>query len=436
MKKLFLCKNGKLFNDSNEGEVLLMDNNNIHDNNKTKFFYPIITIIIFLLIIIIMILFDIYPHIKIDNGIKSDNVQPKKHIRVQYSKEEALQRGRNYLDKCLAGLLFNNQTITNFSEIKITVIIPLYNNEKMIKSVIRSIQNQIMKEIEIIIINDFSKDNSAQVIEQMQKEDPRIKLINNKKNLGILHSRAIGILQAKGKYILNLDHDDLFLDEDVFETVYYEAEDGNFDIISFIDIQARNYYSSVKKMRDGMCAYHPDNIIVYQPELTYYPIFKNEKFAFVDIRIWGKLISTEVYKNAINSLGKERYTVFNVINEDIIGLFAVCRVAKSYKYIRKYGIFHLMDKSSASSVVTHEHFMHMDVFFADILFDLSTNENKKYAAFIIIPIKTKKYFTLNNENTKLYLIKVIKKILNCKYIDDKYKNKIKNNFSDLPILAL
>ena len=420
MKKLIFWIKGKFSNDSNEGEVLLMDNNNALDNNKTKFFYPIITIIIFLLIIIIMIFFDIYPNYK------------KK--RVQYSKEEALQRGRNYLDKCLAGLLFNNQTITNFSEIKITVIIPLYNNEKMIKSVIRSIQNQIMKEIEIIIINDFSKDNSAQVIEQMQKEDTRIKLINNKKNLGILHSRAIGILQAKGKYILNLDHDDLFLDEDVFETVYYEAEDGNFDIISFIDIQARNYYSSVKKMRDGMCAYHPDNIIVYQPELTYYPLFKNEKFAFIDI--WGKLISTQVYKNAINSLGKERYTVFNVINEDIIGLFAVCRVAKSYKYIRKYGIFHLMDKSSASSVVSHEHFMHMDVFFADILFDLSTNENKKYAAFIIIPIKTKKYFTLNNENTKLYLIKVIKKILNCKYIDDKYKNKIKTNFSDLPILAL
>ena len=278
MKKLISWINGKFSNDSNEGEVLLMDNNNALDNNKTKFFYPIITIIIFLLIIIIMIFFDIYPNYKTDNTINNENGQPKKHIRVQYSKEEALQRGRNYLDKCLAGLLFNNQTITNFSEIKITVIIPLYNNEKMIKSVIRSIQNQIMKEIEIIIINDFSKDNSAQVIEQMQKEDPRIKLINNKKNLGILHSRAIGILQAKGKYILNLDHDDLFLDEDVFETVYYEAEDGNFDIISFIDIQARNYYSSVKKMRDGMCAYHPDNIIVYQPELTYYPIFKNEKY--------------------------------------------------------------------------------------------------------------------------------------------------------------
>ena len=122
----------------------------------------------------------------------------------------------------------------------------------MIKSVIRSIQNQNMKEIEIIIINDFSKDNSVQVISEMQKEDQRIKLINNKKNLGILHSRAIGILQAKGKYILNLDHDDLFLDEDVFETVYYEAEDGNFDIVSFIDIQARNYHSPINKMKDSL----------------------------------------------------------------------------------------------------------------------------------------------------------------------------------------
>ena len=189
-------------------------------------------------------------------------------------------------------------------------------------------------------------------------------------------------------------------------------------------------------MKDGLCAYHPDNITVYQPELTYYPIFKNEKFAFIDIRIWGKLISTKVYKDAINSLGKERYSVYNVINEDIIGLFAVCRVAQSYKYIRKYGIFHLMNKSSASSVVTNEHFTHMDIFFSEILLDLSTNENKKYAAFIIIHIKKKRYFTLNNEKTKLYLIKVIKKILDCKYIDAKYKNKIKTDFSDLEITTL
>ena len=306
----------------------------------------------------------------------------------------------------------------------------------MIKSVIRSIQNQNIKEIEIIIINDFSKDNSSKIIELMQKEDPRIKLINNKKNLGILYSRAIGVFEAKGKYIVNLDHDDLFFDEDVLETALNEAEEGNFDILSFIDVQARHYYARVKNMRDGLCSHNPDNSIIYQPELSYYLIFKNERFAFVDIRIWGKLIKNEVYKKAMNLLGKERYSIFNIINEDIIGIFSISMVAQSYKYIKKYGIFHYNNKNTASRTTTKNHFMYMDIYFSEILFDLSKNENKKYAAFIIIPIKYKYYYTIKDEKTKLYLIKVIKKILNCEYIEEKYKTQIKNEYSYLGNLNL
>ena len=422
MLELYHSKKNKIFHNINEGYIPLKGN-----NKKKKIFFVYLVIAIILFLITIFLLNNNYPH-------HNEAQQSKKRVRTQYSREEALKRGRNYLNICLEGLLINNQSIIKYNEIKISVIIPLYNNEKMIKSVIRSIQNQNMKEIEIIIINDFSKDNSSKVVEEIQKEDPRIKLINNKKNLGILHSRAIGVLEAKGKYILNLDHDDLFFDEDVFETVYYEAEEGNFDIISFIDIQGNNYYCSIKRMKDGWCSYHPDNITVYQPELTYYPIFKDEKFAYIDIRIWGKLIRTEIHKKALNLLGKERYSVYNVINEDIIWLFSICSLAQSYKYIRKYGIFHKRDKASASLIVTKEHFTHMDIFFSEILFDLSKNENKKYSSFIIANIKRKKYFTLTNESTKLYLIKVIKKILSCRYIEEKYKYQIKQSFKDLGII--
>ena len=65
----------------------------------------------------------------------------------------------------------------------------------------------------VILINDHSRDNSLNVILEIQKEDPRIKIINNEKNLGILYSRSKAVLEAKGKYILNLDNDDFFLDE-------------------------------------------------------------------------------------------------------------------------------------------------------------------------------------------------------------------------------
>ena len=78
--------------------------------------------------------------------------------------------------------------------------------------------------------------------------------------------------------------------------------------------------------------------------------------------------------------------------------------------------------------------MKMDIFFSEILFDLSKNENKKYAAFIIIPIKSKFYFTIKNEETKDYLRKMIQKILNCEYIEEKYKNEIRHNYEQLGLL--
>ena len=118
MKKLFCCKKNILLNDTNEGEVLLIENNKAPYNNRTIFNYPLITIILFLLLIIIIILLAIYPHYKKDSNIENENniQQKKRRIRIRYSKEEALQRGRIYLDKCLDGLLFNNQTITDFKE--------------------------------------------------------------------------------------------------------------------------------------------------------------------------------------------------------------------------------------------------------------------------------------------------------------------------------
>ena len=71
-----------------------------------------------------------------------------------------------------------------------------------------------MTDIEIILVNDFSKDNSLKIIEEIKKEDPRIKIINNYKNMGILYSRCIAVLKAKGEYILNLYQDNFFLMKD------------------------------------------------------------------------------------------------------------------------------------------------------------------------------------------------------------------------------
>jgi cellulose synthase/poly-beta-1,6-N-acetylglucosamine synthase-like glycosyltransferase len=90
-----------------------------------------------------------------------------------------LSISRKYINFCIKGLLINNSIKNKFiikNESKITAIIPVFNCQKSIKSSIRSIQNQNMNEIEILLVNDLSQDNSSKIIEEMAIEDSRIKI--------------------------------------------------------------------------------------------------------------------------------------------------------------------------------------------------------------------------------------------------------------------
>ena len=131
---------------------------------------------------------------------------------------------------------------------KISVIIPLYNCEQYIKYTIRSIQNQKMKDFEIILINDNSKDGSLNLVESLQKEDKRIKILNNKKNMGTLYSRSIGTLNARGEYIFPLDNDDMFSEGDIFDTIYNISKYQKYDIVEFKTFDVPNYIN-IKKFK-------------------------------------------------------------------------------------------------------------------------------------------------------------------------------------------
>ena len=99
---------------------------------------------------------------------------------------------------------------------KISVIMPIYNGGKYLYYSLKSILNQTMKDIEIILIDDNSKDNSTQIIRKLMKKDKRIKLIENKENRRILFSKSFGVLNSKGKYILQIDQDDRFINDSAF----------------------------------------------------------------------------------------------------------------------------------------------------------------------------------------------------------------------------
>ena len=93
-------------------------------------------------------------------------------------------------------------------EPKISVIVPIYNSEKYLKKCIDSILNQTLEDIEVILINDGSKDNSHSIcLEYQEKFQEKIKYINNN-NMGCSATRNLGIKEARGKYITFVDSDD------------------------------------------------------------------------------------------------------------------------------------------------------------------------------------------------------------------------------------
>ena len=96
-------------------------------------------------------------------------------------------------------------------------------------------------------------------------------------------------------------------------------------------------------------------------------MFNNDDFTYFDYTIWGKLFKTDVYKKTVNLLTYERYSKFVTYTEDIIGLFVVCNVAESYKFIRKYGVFHKDYFASTSYTAPNELRIFADTFFSEII---------------------------------------------------------------------
>ena len=354
----------------------------------------------------------------------------------------ALERSINFVNETLQGILLSNTTFKSSDNPLVTVVIPVYNGGETITRAIRSIQNQNITDVEIILVNDLSKDNSSNIIEQLIKEDPRIKLINNQKNMGTLYSRCIGSLSAKGKYIFPLDNDDLFLDKDVFHKIAIEtAEKYDFDIVEFRAIEAygiskffkrKVYYPWINKHKKGQ--------IVYQPELAELSLRPNkniEKYDINDVYIWAKCIKTEIYKKAITSYGEERYSNYVTKFEDIIMNFLIFQFAKSFLFIPKYGILRIFSSASSNNNITPNIFNKFEMRLLDAVIDFSKDTFKNKKIVVNISLKLLSNFglkeTIKKEKYKILLKSILERIFKCEYISEEDKQMIRKKSSNFSI---
>ena len=372
---------------------------------------------------IIIFIFFLY-FIRYRNIINS-NIEIEFNKSSNYSIYDAAKKSIEFLVMCSNGLLFSNISIKTNKNPKVSVVVPAYNIQKYIKQAIRSIQNQEMLDLDIVIVNDFSTDNTSKIIEEIRKEDKRIKVLNNKKNMGLLYTRSIGTLTAKGNYIFPLDGDDMFLDKDIINKIYNIAKEKKNDIIVFNAIMVRQL-KNILKLENliSVRGIFEKNVIIHQPELS------NN----ASIVVWGQCIRSKIYKKAINIYGQKKYSIYLTYYEDAIMNHIIYQIAKSSASIQKYGILYLFKKESTSNTITERERNISIMKYIEIMLDFSRNTfelRNKIVNKIIYFFKEGHFETyyLKDKKFKQELNLLLRKIFSSKFLSSKNKLEIRKNIS-------
>ena len=115
---------------------------------------------------------------------------------------------------------------------KISIVIPVYNVQAYLRQCVQSVQGQTYRDLEIILVDDGSTDDSGHLCDVLKAEDPRIRVVH-KSNGGLSDARNVGLQHATGEYIAFLDGDDVWLDKDGLRQMVASLEQKTTDILLF-----------------------------------------------------------------------------------------------------------------------------------------------------------------------------------------------------------
>lgn len=191
----------------------------------------------------------------------------------------------------------------------VTVVVPVYNTGKYIDRCLKSIVNQTYKNLEIILVDDGSTDNSSLLCDEWKKKDKRIIAVH-KKNAGLGMARNSGIEYATGEYVSFVDSDD-FVDLDIYELLVRNIEKSNADT-SYCSL--KQYSNKTKKIRD----FPQPRVGVFSGKEVLYDILgapPEEKDDYKkEMSVCAVLFSTKIIKDNHISFVSER----EFICEDLI----------------------------------------------------------------------------------------------------------------------
>lgn len=218
---------------------------------------------------------------------------------------------------------------------KVSVIIPAYNAEKYIKRTVESLLKQTFEDIELICVNDGSKDKTLEILKKIEEKDKRVRIVD-KKNEGVWKARIDGIKAANGKYTTFIDADD-YVEENFIEELHrsIKESDSDISICGFKRIDEKTGKVLSQEMK-----YEETKII--QNEKNF------EEVISINTALWNKLYKTEILKKTKELSNPPR------ILEDMMFLCMVYQKTNKISFVNKYLYNYMVLEGSAMNTLKKE----------------------------------------------------------------------------------
>lgn len=300
---------------------------------------------------------------------------------------------------------------------KVSVIVPIYNASKYLSRSIESILNQSYENLEIILIDDCSTDNSKEIIKKYALKDTRIKPFYSEVNQGVSKSRNIGLKSVSGDYVMFMDADD-YIVKDMIKIMLEKAIKYNSDMIDsyHLIIYNNKTFLEHKPLKKDLILGNKDNIEM---------ITKSSY-------ITGKLINTKLLKGLLFNENLRRY-------EDLVFEHELKLRVNNYCLIKDVLYYYYQVTGSLINTLGEKHKVYLEA--AKIVLDLYKNENKESRLTIESMLFTNAFLTgitkvIKNDESLEYNEKLLKDYLEESskifktYKENKYINSIIKKFFD------
>lgn len=309
--------------------------------------------------------------------------------------------------------------------VKVSIIIPVYNAEKYIAKCLDSLINQTLKEIEIIIVNDKTPDNSMEICKKYAERDKRIKIYNKEKNEGHGLTRNYAIKKAKADIIGFVDADD-YVDLDYFEKMYNKITETNTDICFAEYLQIRN--QEEKEYKKYKIPFE-DEIEPAKNVLSYiFQNITNSNKCSICTAVWQA-----VYRKSVIEENNLLFVSRKYFAEDTIFFFDYLMNCKSVSFARNTYYYYFYNEQSIMHAYVEGKFEKVKLL-KDKLIEQATKYgvlDEYYGDIIVIfmgGVRITIRQEINHKDTIKNKINNIKKIVNDEEVKKSLKNKKKESF--------